>query len=300
MNHHTHLPVLLEDTLRLLNPKANESYLDLTAGFGGHAQAVLELTGVPERAVLVDRDPAAIASLTKQNIGAVLINSDFMSALSGELKDLSFDLILMDLGVSSEHLNNPERGFSFREPGPLDMRLDPRRTLSADEVVNNYSEADISQILIELGEERRARAVAKAIVAHRPIRDTGELADVVRRVVRRVGRIDPATRTFQAIRMHVNDELGQLKAALKLIPGHLNPGGRWAIISFHSLEDRLVKQAFRELTDAGYEAEFAPLTKFPITGLKNDESNPRARSAKLRGVVKINTKKGAIAHANSG
>lgn len=289
MNHHTHLPVLLEDTLALLNPKANESYLDLTAGFGGHAQAVLELTGAPERAVLVDRDPAAIAALTKSSIGAVLINSDFKSALSGQLKDSSFDLILMDLGVSSEHLNNPERGFSFREPGPLDMRLDPRSRLSADEVVNNYSEADISQILVELGEERRARAVAKAIVAHRPIRDTGELADVVRRVVRRVGRIDPATRTFQAIRMHVNDELGQLENALKLIPKRLNPGGRWAVISFHSLEDRLVKQTFKELTESGYEAEFVKINRSPVLGNINDQQNPRARSAKLRAVAKINT-----------
>jgi 16S rRNA (cytosine1402-N4)-methyltransferase len=271
----------------------------LTAGFGGHAKAVLERTGAPQRAVLVDRDPAAIASLEEQNTGAVIINTDFVSALSGKLDNQSFDLVLMDLGVSSEHLNNPERGFSFRSAGPLDMRLDPRASLNADEVVNQFETGRLTQILAELGEERRAKAVASAIIANRPIGDTEQLAKVVRGVVRRTGRIDPATRTFQAIRMFVNDELGQLSQALELVPMHLNPGGRWVVISFHSLEDRLVKQAFRDLTGAGYEAEYEALTKSPISGQINDESNPRARSAKLRGVVKINIKKGGKVYANS-
>jgi 16S rRNA (cytosine1402-N4)-methyltransferase len=240
-NHHKHLPVLLEDTLALLTPKANESYLDLTAGFGGHAKAIMEATGVPEHAVLVDRDPETIEQL-RQVVGPkpMLINRDYVAALEQDLADRTFDLILMDLGVSSEHLDNAKRGFSFRESGPLDMRLDPRQTLSADEVVNNFSEDELSRIISELGEERRARTVASAIVANRPIKGTEQLADVVRRQVRRFGRIDPATRTFQAIRMYVNDELGQLEGALELIPKRLNPGGRWAVISFHSLEDRLV------------------------------------------------------------
>lgn len=291
MNHHNkHVPVLLDDTLALLDPKPGERYLDLTAGFGGHASAVLERTGAPRSAVLVDRDPEAITALGQLGLAsAKLLNCDFATALEQELVGKHFDLILMDLGVNSEHLNNPERGFSFREPGPLDMRLDPRRTLSADEVVNTMPEAELSRILAELGEERRARAVAHAIVDKRPIRSTVELADIVRSQVRRVGRIDPATRTFQALRLYVNDELGQLERALKLIPERLNPGGRLAVISFHSLEDRLVKQTFKELTESGYEAEFTLINRSPILGKTHDQSNPRARSAKLRAVVKIKT-----------
>lgn len=290
-NHHKHSPVLKEDTLNLLDPKPGESYLDLTAGFGGHARAVLDKTRAPRLCVLVDRDEEAIRALADQEaLGARLIHSDFLHALETELSSERFDMILLDLGVSSVHLDNSERGFSFRKDGPLDMRMDRRQVLSAEQIVNDWTEPELIRIFKEFGEEHRAKRIARSIIEHRPIRTTLALAEVVTRSVGRSGPNHPATRVFQAIRIAVNDELGQLSRTLGLLPNHLNPGGRLAVISFHSLEDRLVKHAFKELADQSYDAQFQHLTRSPILGQINDVHNPRARSAKLRAVVKIKRK----------
>lgn len=290
-HHHKHTPVLLNDTLRLLNPQPGESYLDLTAGYGGHARAVLDKTRAPANAVLVDRDDAAIAALADlKSLGAKLIHGDFLQVARQELNNRTFDMILLDLGVSSVHFDTSERGFSFNSEGPLDMRMDRRQELRAEDIVNQWPEAELLRILREYGEEKRARQAVKAITAHRPISSTSQLADVVGRAVGHTRGKHPATRTFQALRLAVNDELGQLKGVLEVLPERLNPGGRMAIISFHSLEDRLIKQSFKELSGPGYDAEFQSLTTSPILGQTNDVHNPRARSAKLRAVVKIKRK----------
>jgi 16S rRNA (cytosine1402-N4)-methyltransferase len=290
-----HTPVLLEAVLRLADPLAGESYLDVTAGYGGHARAILERTTAPAKAVLVDRDMAAIEALRPfEADGAKLLRSDFLSASRRLAADgAQFDIILADLGVSSLHLDMAERGFSFAANGPLDMRMDERGELTADTVVNTWREPDIEDILKRYGEEWSAKAVARAIIEHRPIHDTATLADIVKRALPgRAGKIHPATKTFQALRIAVNDELGQLEAALPVWLELLAPGGRLLVISFHSLEDRLVKQAFADVSGRGYDAEFQLLAKHPITADETElVSNPRSRSAKLRGVVNIKNKK---------
>lgn len=292
-----HTPVLLEAVLRLAEASEGASYLDVTAGYGGHARAVIEKTGSPAKAVLVDRDSTAIEALRPLEAeGARLMHSDFLSA-SKQLADegKAFDIILTDLGVSSLHLDMAERGFSFASPGPLDMRMDVRGKLTADEIINTWREQDIVDILKRYGEEWSAKAVARAVLEHRPIHDTTTLADVVKRALPgRAGKIHPATKTFQALRIAVNDELGQLEQALAIWLKLLAPGGRLLVISFHSLEDRLVKQAFADVSGEGYDAEFRLLTKHPVTADEHEiVSNPRSRSAKLRGVANIkNQKKG--------
>lgn len=288
-----HIPVLLDAVVELLQPEPGESYLDLTAGYGGHAREILARTQEPTRATLVDRDPVAIGALGPLQLqGARLIGQDFAHAAE-ELAGAGnqYDMILVDLGVSSPQLDHGERGFSFKtdQSGPLDMRMDQRSKLSAERIVNRYSERELVDILVRYGEERlsRARAIARAIVRARPIRTTGELADVVLSTHRGGWqKTHPATRTFQAIRIAVNDELGQVEQLLPLIPGLLSSGGRVAIISFHSLEDRLVKRYFVEQDQAGYEAELRLLTKKAIRGSDSDVHNPRARSAILRAAVK--------------
>jgi 16S rRNA (cytosine1402-N4)-methyltransferase len=290
-----HIPVLLNDVLAHLDPKSGESYLDLTAGYAGHAQSVLQYTANPRGAVLVDRDENAICVLGKQFAGSAvqIIHDDFLSA-AGQLKaeGRQFDTILADLGVSSPHLNTASRGFSIRSDGPLDMRMDERQSVTAAAVVNSYDEAALSGIIRRYGEEPRAKRIARSIVEHRPVQSTAELAHIVAQAIGRQGKIHPATRTFQAIRIAVNNELELLEAALPIWIDLLAPGGRIVVISFHSLEDRLVKQAFAERSKAGYEATLRLLTKRPVTG-NNDELvfNPRARSAKLRAAVKIKNQK---------
>lgn len=292
-HHHnnSHIPVLLDAVLRILAPKSGETYLDLTAGYGGHAQAVLSKTGDPHRLTLVDRDQNAIASLSAfAQSGARLIHQDFAAAArelasSGE----QFDMILIDLGVSSPHLDNAERGFSFQSQAPLDMRMDPRQLLTAAEIVNTWSEEDLAKILKEYGEEPRAKKLASRIVDARPLHTTLELAAIVENLYGRRGKIHPATRTFQALRIAVNDELAQLESTLQVIPDLLARRGRVAIISFHSLEDRLVKRFFQEEARSGFEARLSVLTKKPISGADEDVLNRRARSAKLRAAIKINT-----------
>ena len=286
-----HIPVLLEQTLQYLDPKEGDRYLDLTAGYGGHASAVLEKTKNPEGAVLVDRDPAAVKSLGQRfnNTGVQIIQKDFLTA-SQKLVEAGeqFDLILADLGVSSPHLNQASRGFSIQKDGPLDMRMDTTQELTAEKVVNTYSEAELVDILKRYGEEPKARAISKLIVRERPINSTNELATLVSRAWPGHSNVHPATRTFQALRVAVNDELNLLRESLPFwINQLLAPGGRIAIISFHSLEDRLVKQAFAEYAGDRYDAILTILTKHPVSGTDTEiVFNPRARSAKLRAAVK--------------
>lgn len=286
-----HQPVLLAEVLQVLAPKQGHSYLDVTAGYGGHAAEVLKLTAAPEKAVLIDRDENAINELTARFVDneITIRRQDFLSG-SEELQreGRQFDLILADLGVSSPHLNQAERGFAIALSGPLDMRMDQTQSLTAERMVNTYSAKDLAAILTKYGEEPKANAIAKLIVANRPLTTTGELAELVSRVWPGHSRVHPATRTFQALRIAVNDELGLLQRSLPVWLDLLAPGGRLAIISFHSLEDRLVKQFFAEQGGERYDAALTILTKRPLTAGANESvSNPRARSAKLRAAAKI-------------
>lgn len=285
-----HRPVLLEQTVAVLAPHPGDSYLDFTAGYGGHARVVLKAIGDASHATLIDRDDNAIAHLAEfQAAGATLIRRDFASAaeeLTAQGKQ--FDMILLDLGVSSPHLDQAARGFSFRQPGPLDMRMDQSQASMAADIVNTYTEDRLAYIIREFGEEPKARAIAHAIVTQRPHNTTTELAQTIASAIRgKWGKTHPATRTFQAIRIVLNDELGQLERTLQLLPRLLASGGRVAIISFHSLEDRMVKSFFKEQADAGFEASLRLLTKKPISGATYDVHNPRARSAMLRAAVKL-------------
>ncbi len=296
-----HVPVLLSEVLQYLDPKEGESYLDLTAGYGGHAEKVLEKTKANTRAILIDRDQQAIEHLTNkfQENSPTIIKSDFWRATEELVKTgKQFDLILADLGVSSPHLDKASRGFSISAEGPLDMRMDQSEQLSAKEIVNSYSEVELAQILREHGEEPKARSIAKLIVANRPFTTTSELAKVVARAwsgpATGKSRRHPAVRTFQALRIAVNNELEQVKNALPLWCSMLTPGGRIVVISFHSLEDKIVKQALKELAGDRYDAPLRELAKGPVTaGEPELVSNPRARSAKLRAAAKIKTKEGA-------
>jgi 16S rRNA (cytosine1402-N4)-methyltransferase len=216
-----------------------------------------------------------------------IVHDEFLSALerlAGEGRQ--FDLVMADLGVSSPHLNRSDRGFSFSSPGPLDMRMDQRQPLTADHLVNRLTAADLAKILRDYGQEAKASAIARAVVAARPVNDTGQLAAIISDAAgfkARRGRIHPATKSFQAIRIAVNDELTQLRDGLPLMLEVLSPGGRMAVISFHSLEDRLVKNFLADNAGANYDAQLEILTKRPVTAGRDEiASNPRARSAKLR------------------
>ena len=281
--------MLADPVLQYLAPKEGESYLDLTAGYGGHAARVLERTKAPERAVLVDRDANAIAALADfEKRGVKLVHSDFLTATRSLLDEgRQFDIILADLGVSSPHLDNASRGFAFATDGPLDMRMDQGQELTAATVVNTYAADDLAKIIKTYGEEPRARTIAGAIVAARPLTSTRQLAEVVRSVMPKGSKTHPATRTFQGLRIAVNDELELVRNSLPLWVQLLKPGGRLGVISFHSLEDRLVKQAFADMAGDRYDAELSLLTKHPVTADEHElVFNPRARSAKFRAVVK--------------
>lgn len=287
-----HVPVLLDKTIELLDPKPGESYLDLTAGYGGHASAIITKTQNPAGAVLVDRDENAMSEL-KAHVGlkgAELIQTDFAAAAMQLTQEgRQFDIVLVDLGVSSPQLDRAERGFSFSKDGPLDMRMDPSSQKAAEEIVNRSSKEDLYRILTEYGEERSgfAHRVTDAIIRARPLHTTQQLANLILNEHRgKWQRTHPATRTFQALRIATNDELGQIEAMLPLIPKLLSKQGRIGIISFHSLEDRLVKRYFKEQRDAGLEAELQIPLKKPIDGAIDDVHNPRSRSAKLRIAVK--------------
>jgi len=284
-----HIPVLLEPVLQYLSPKPGDSYLDLTAGYGGHADAILERTRVPADATLVDRDENAIKTLTRfETQGSQIVHSDFLSATQSLLAaGKRYDVILADLGVSSPHLDNASRGFAFAQDGPLDMRMDQLQTLDANTIVNSYTPDDLQRIIRTYGEEPRARTIAQAIVAARPITGTKELAEIIRSVMPKGSKTHPATRTFQALRIAVNDELELLRASLPLWVQLLKPQGRLGVISFHSLEDRIVKQTFADAAGDRYDANLTLLTKRPVVADRQElVSNPRARSAKFRAVVK--------------
>ncbi len=304
-NHHQktlHTPVMLDEVLRYLDPQTGDSYLDLTAGYGGHASAILAAIG-PADSVLVDRDAAATQELDKLfGNQAEVLQQDFLTASRDLLASgRQFDLILADLGVSSPHLSQADRGFAIQTNGPLDMRMDRSQSLSGATIVNTASEAELADILQRYGEEPRARQIAKAIVAARPLTTTDQLAAIAARAWPGHSRVHPATRTFQALRIAVNDELNLLEGSLPLWIRLLAPSGRIAVISFHSLEDRLVKQAFAEAAGGGYDAELRLLTKTPATaGSPEIVLNPRARSAKLRAAVKINNQKGDATYADPG
>lgn len=286
-----HTPVLLEQVVSLLNPKIGETYLDLTAGYGGHASAIVSRIGNAGLTVLVDRDDNAIRELAPLgDKGARIVHQDFASAAHDFVEHgEQFDMVLVDLGVSSPQLDRAERGFSFMNDGPLDMRMDQSQAQSAQTLVNEAPEDELYEIIRKYGEEypALARRIAKSIVSHRPMSTTSALAAAISKAYGPGYRKKhPATRTFQAIRIALNDELGQVERLLPLLPRLLKPGGRVAIISFHSLEDRLVKQYFADQAQSGYEAELALLTKKPILGKLSDVHNPRARSAALRAAVK--------------
>ncbi len=290
-NNPKHFPVLLQAVLHYLQPKEGDSYLDLTAGYGGHAVQVLERTLNPSNTTLVDRDQFAIDFLQKKFEGNTpqIIHQDFLGA-SRELSRAGkqFDLILADLGVSSPHLDNASRGFSLRSDGPLDMRMDQTQSVTAEIIVNTYDEAELRDLIRRNGEEPRAAKIARMLVEHRPIKTTHQLAEVVAQAWPGHSKVHPATRTFQALRIAVNSELTQIQQALPLWIDLLSPGGRIAVISFHSLEDRLVKQAFMEVAGDRYDAVLRLLTKQPVMADEKEiVFNPRSRSAKLRAAVKI-------------
>jgi 16S rRNA (cytosine1402-N4)-methyltransferase len=302
-----HQPVLLDDTIQILDPKPGQLYLDATAGFGGHASVILDRLGPKGRAILVDRDAIAVRALSERFAKAgdrvEIIHDSYLDAAERLADDGTLvDLILLDLGVSSPQLDQAERGFSFRADAPLDMRMDQSQSLTAAQVVNTYSQRELERIIRTYGEEHHARAIARDIVAARPIETTKELATLVRKIVGRSGDIDGATRTFQALRIEVNSELSQLEEALPQLVRLLVPGGRIAVITFHSLEDRIVKQFIdkesrdcicppkQPICTCGHHATLEKLLSKPISGLTNDAINPRARSAKLRAAAKLTPK----------
>jgi 16S rRNA (cytosine1402-N4)-methyltransferase len=289
MTKNKHTPVLLDEVLEYLCPKKGESFLDATVGYGGHAKRVLAITQSEPKAVLVDRDAYAVAELSKQLPNAYILKKDFLSAsVELESQGRQFDLILADLGINSAQIDEAERGFAISQIGPLDMRMDERQELTAAKILNRATEAELTKIFSDYGEEPKARRIAKSIVQARPLTNTSELAAIATRAWPGYSRVHPATRIFQAIRIAVNDELNQLTQSLPVWLQLLSPGGRIAIISFHSLEDRLVKNFFLDHSDKHLEGELKILTKKPVVAT-NDEivSNPRARSAKLRAAAKI-------------
>ncbi|MDI6753385.1 MAG: 16S rRNA (cytosine(1402)-N(4))-methyltransferase RsmH [Thermodesulfobacteriota bacterium] len=295
-----HRPVLLEEVLGYLNCRSGQVYVDGTVGSGGHARAILEKSCPTGRLIGLDWDEEAIKR-TRENLAPFgsrvdLAQKNFKD-LTSVLKDLSVgavDGILLDLGISTEQLEDGERGISFLRDGPLDMRMSREIKVSARDILRRLSAAEISGIIWQYGEERWAKRIAKAIVRQRqvrPLRTTGELVEVIQKTVPwGKGRIHPATRTFQALRIRVNEELQNLQTFLDRCESVLNPGGRLVIISFHSLEDRIVKNHFRKWgkKEKGTFPSFCILTPKPvIPSLPEVSANPKARSAKLRAVEKL-------------
>ena len=278
-----HYPVMLAEVLEYLAIKPGGTYCDATAGLGGHTRAIAEQLNLAAGGRLIsnDRDPQSL-EMAEKNAAEFADRIVFRHAAFSELDYSGLDGLVADLGVSRFQLTDPERGFSFQSEGLLDMRMDQTRGITAAELVNYSAEKAIADWIFQLGEERRARKIARAIVKARPIRSTLHLAGVVEQAVPRTGPIHPATRTFQALRMVVNREQEELDALLEAAPGMVCPGGRIVMISFHSLEDRKVKERFRELARSG---RATILTKKPIIPDENEvRKNPPSRSAKLRAV----------------
>ena len=310
-----HLPVLLKETIEAVTTRAPYwdsagdagLYIDATFGRGGHARVLLERLGPDDRLLAIDRDPAAVRAAEKlmaedSRLQVRQARFSELAQLLDETGSARARAILMDLGVSSPQLDDPERGFSFRASGPIDMRMDPDSGESAGEWLNQAEEHEIARVIRTYGEERFAKRIAAAIVRARPLTDTAALADVIRNAIpKRHSRAaaggkksDDATRTFQAIRMHVNDELAEVEAGLQAAFDVLEPGGRLAVISFHSLEDRAVKQSFRKLASGPKLPKGLPVRAAEISppgrvigkpiraGARELAGNPRARSATLR------------------
>lgn len=282
-----HEPVLLNETIEALAPLPGESYLDLTGGYGGHASVVLQRTENYKDAVLVDRDEFAVKILKEKFLkrGVLVLHTDFYTAAQDLVAaGRKFDKILLDLGVSSVQLDDSSRGFSFLHEAALDMRMDKTQEFSAWNVVNKWREAGLAEIFEKYGEVSRGLAskVAQKIVRARPINTTTELAELIKSSMGYT-RKHPATKFFQAIRIVVNDELGLLERTLPLLPGLLKKQGRCGIISFHSLEDRIVKEWIRGEVAKGLESRIAVLDKEPAVPTEHEiVINPRSRSAKLR------------------
>lgn len=287
------MPVMLEVAVNGLDVKANGTYVDCTLGRGGHARRILHRLAPEGRLMLIDRDPAALAAVVQQEFASdsrCALKHGSFSGLERHLLSIGWDSgvdgVLMDLGVSSPQLDNPERGFSFQSEGPLDMRMDQSQGPTAAEWLSRIREEDLTAVLFEYGEERYARRIAKAIVAQRvrePIRTTRQLTLVVERAVpTREKNKHPATRTFQAIRIAINDELGELRRGLDAAMRVLRPGGRLVVISFHSLEDRIVKRFMRNAARAEPSSTLALVGKAQRAGDDEIQQNPRARSAVLR------------------
>ncbi len=299
-----HIPVLYQEVLAALNPGAGRRYIDGTLGAGGHTSGLLKASDPDGKVIGIDLDPQSLALCRK-----LLDYPDRLFLFQGSYVEMEFfaeelgwqsvDGIVLDLGLSSMQLDEGDRGFSFRSDAPLDMRFDPGQPQTAAELVNNLPEGELARILWEYGEERYSRRIARTIISHRPIDRTRELADLIVSVVPGGEHIHPATRTFQALRIAVNDELQVLQKGLEAGVRLLAPGGVMAVISFHSLEDRIVKQFFRQESKdcicppehltciCGHQAAVSLPFKKPVTPEQDEiESNPRARSAKLRVAVK--------------
>ena len=307
----SHVPVLLKEAIDFLAVRRGGTYIDATVGLGGHSYEIAKRLGAPGHLIGLDKDPAALqiagfrlsASGFRTQVDPeagsrepiadwpeiTLLHRSFAEIAKG-VQAATIDGILADIGVSSLQLDNAARGFSFQADGPLDMRMDPRGERTAEQVVNHLDERQLADVIYEFGEERRSRRIARAICRSRPIRSTAHLAEVISAAARPMNqaerRIHPATRTFQALRIFVNRELEDLQALLEAAPRILKPGGRVVVISFHSLEDRIVKDAFRE--GAIKDKHFRVLTKKPVTATElESDRNPRARSAKLRAAERI-------------
>jgi 16S rRNA (cytosine1402-N4)-methyltransferase len=296
MSTERHVPVLLNEALQYLAVKPGSTVVDCTLGLAGHSSEILRRIGPKGKLIAFDRDPQAMelaaakldavrAELGSQAPQLELVGDAFSSAPM-HVAQGSIDALLADFGVSSLQLDEATRGFSFMADGPLDMRMDTRRGETAEQVVNEASERELADLIYEYGEERRSRRIARAIVRGRPVTTTGQLAQIVRSAApaMKQDRIHPATRTFQALRIYVNRELDEIKALMEAAPKLLKPSGRMAVISFHSLEDRIVKDSLREGAQKGI---WTILTKKPVTAGEDEiERNPRARSAKMRAAEK--------------
>ena len=292
-----HVPVLLEESLEFLAVRPGGVYVDATLGLGGHSAEIARRLGAKGKLIAFDRDPEAMSkaqarlAALAEELGPEMPAVEYVSRPFSQVADViapgTLDGLLADFGVSSLQLDEAHRGFSFRAEGPLDMRMDPRSGLTAEQVVNQADEEELANLIYEFGEERRSRRIARAIVRARPITTTAELARVVSAVAPPIKgeKIHPATRTFQALRIRVNDELQEIQSLLKSAGSLLKPGGRLVLISFHSLEDRLVKDALRDGAKAG---QFELLTKKPVVATEQESlRNPRSRSAKLRAASRI-------------
>jgi len=302
----THIPVLIREVMEALDPSPGGKYIDGTIGGAGHARRILELSTPNGMLLGLDLDPQAVA-FAQQRLKffgdrAVILRGDFsrLKEVATRHDFVGVQGILLDLGLSSMQLADEERGFSFHADGALDMRFDPTQGPTAADLINELSEAELADLLYRYGEEKHARRIARAIVERRPFRTARELADLVEAVVGRRGRIHPATRTFQALRIAVNRELESLTSVLPQAVELLAPGGRLVVITFHSLEDRLVKEFMRrESRDCicppgtpvcvcHHRATLRMVTRKPIKPSAEEiERNPRSRSAKLRAAIRL-------------